>query len=114
MEEINSIIIVGFGNLGKSLTKGLKNKHRLTLVVKEPKNYISFENEIKQEVKIIKSKKINIENKIVFLCIPNESLSEISKEFIGEAKSIISTLSKKSIKEIKSQLNNPYLKERDF
>ena len=97
------LVLIGAGNMGKAMLKGLTQKYKIIVVEKNQEK----REEVKKEFNVEVLEKIDdITNKVVILAIKPQSLSSL--DLNGEAKAIISILAGVSIERIKDRFSAKY------
>lgn len=96
-----TITFVGNGNMALSIAQGLKEQYDIEVVGRSPESMDRFEQKLGTKIKKVILDEIDINGKIVMLCVKPANIQEVGLKLQGEAKEFYSVLAGTSLEKIK-------------
>jgi pyrroline-5-carboxylate reductase len=102
---METITLIGNGNMALSIAKGLKKNYNIEVVGRDPQKLNTFEEALGVTIQKSPLQNFNSEGKTLLLCVKPNHRQEVSKQLQGRAKLIISVLAGVSIETLKKTFN---------
>lgn len=101
------LTLIGNGTMADAMIEGLlKSSHEIEVFGRDIKKLETLNKKYNNKLEIFALKdKIDIQNKVLILCVKPYALQNVSSYFFGEAKMLISVLAKTQILELKENIN---------
>lgn len=97
---METITLIGNGNMALSIAKGLKRKYNIEVVGRDVEKLEAFENALGEKIKKHTLDNFDITDKTILLCVKPENIKDTSEKLKGTPRVILSTLAGTSLEKL--------------
>jgi len=106
---METITLIGNGNMAFSIAKGLKNNYKIEIVGRDLEKLNNFEKKLNKNIDKYLLDNFDISNRNIVLCVKPANLLEVGKKLQGKAKILFSVLAGTTIDQLKNNINTTYI-----
>lgn len=103
---MQTITLIGNGNMALSIAKGLKEKYHIQVVGRNMKKLDAFEKELGIKIQKAPIENFDISEKSLLLCVKPGNVEEVGKILKGKAHLLLSVLAGTSIEKLKKHIKS--------